>query len=154
MHRNAELVQQLLAERGCTGRVVELAASTRTAAEAAAAVGTSLAQIVKSLVFVAGETPILLLVSGSNRVDTGRVAAHLGAPLRRADPELVKQWTGFPIGGTPPLGHRRPLRTLIDRDLLAGGELWAAAGTPHAVFPTTPSELVDLAAGEVIDLKE
>jgi prolyl-tRNA editing enzyme YbaK/EbsC (Cys-tRNA(Pro) deacylase) len=154
MHPNAELVQRLLIERGSKGQVVELAASTRTAAEAALAVGGDLAQIVKSLVFLAEETPILLLVSGANRVATERVGLHLGRPLRRADPELVKLRTGFPIGGTPPLGHREPLRTLMDRDLLACAEVWAAAGTPHAVFRTTPAELLALTGGEVIDLKE
>jgi prolyl-tRNA editing enzyme YbaK/EbsC (Cys-tRNA(Pro) deacylase) len=154
MHPNATRVQASLAEHGSAGRIVELDALTGTAAEAAAALGCALDQIVKSLVFLAGDEPILILLDGTHRVSSTKVAAHLERPLRRADADAVREITGFPIGGTPPVAHRQPLRTLIDRQLLDRPTLWAAAGTPHAVFPTTPDELVRLTGGEVIDLAE
>ncbi len=122
----------------------------RTAADAAAAVGCSLGQIVKSLVFMAGGEPVLVLTSGSNRVDEAAVAATLGVPgLDNASADEVRAATGFAIGGTPPLGHRRDLRTLMDEDLLAYEQVWAAAGTPEAVFPVSPQELQRAAGAEV-----
>lgn len=154
MHPNAQRVQGILAGLGVAGEVVELAASTGTAAEAAAAIGTTVERIVKSLVFAAGDEPVLVLASGANRVSLTRLAQHLGRPARRPDADAVKRWTGFPIGGTPPVGHATPLRTLIDRDLLQHPELWAAAGTPHAVFRTHPDELLRITGGEVVDIKE
>jgi prolyl-tRNA editing enzyme YbaK/EbsC (Cys-tRNA(Pro) deacylase) len=116
---------------------------TRTAADAARAVGCGVAQIVKSLVFVADGEPVVALTSGANRVDPERLAAALGArEVRRATPEEARAATGFAIGGTPPLGYPRPVRMLIDEDLLGLPEVWAAAGTPDAVFRTTPAELL------------
>lgn len=124
-------------------QVVELPASTRTAAEAATAVGCAVAQIVKSLVFRSLESnhAVLVLVSGTNRVDETRLASHLGEPVAKADANFVRERTGFSIGGVAPVGHETPLRTIVDEDLLALPELWAAAGTPHAVFRLTPKDL-------------
>jgi prolyl-tRNA editing enzyme YbaK/EbsC (Cys-tRNA(Pro) deacylase) len=128
---------------------------TKTAEAAARAVGCEVGQIVKSLVFVAGDAPVLALTSGANRVDTRRLATLAGAQdARRADPEEARAATGFAVGGTPPFGHPARVRTFLDRDLLGFEEVWAAAGTPDAVFRTTPDELVRLAEAEVADLKE
>ena len=128
---------------------------TRTAAEAARAVGCEVGQIVKSLVFVADGRPFLALTSGANRADPDRLAAILGAAaVRRATPEEAREATGFAIGGTPPFGHPRPLRVVADRDLLGHDVLWAAAGTPDAVFPLTPEQLVRTSGGEVADFRE
>lgn len=154
MHRNAERVQEALIARGATGRVVEFDASTRTSADAAAAIGTTVAQIAKSLVFMAGEEPILVIASGVNRVCTKKVAALVGSEIRRPDGETVKRLTGFPIGGVPPIGHESPLRTLVDQDLFRFTEIWGAAGTPYAVFPTTPDELQRITGGTVADVRE
>lgn len=154
MHPNAERVQAELAARGATGRVVEFSASTRTSAEAAAAIGTTVAQIAKSLVFLAGGEPVLVIASGVNRVSTEKLGRLLGQPIKRADAEAVRAATGFPIGGVPPVGHAQPLRTVIDRDLLQYAEIWAAAGTPNAVFPSTPDELIRITGGQVADVRE
>jgi prolyl-tRNA editing enzyme YbaK/EbsC (Cys-tRNA(Pro) deacylase) len=148
----AQRVADILATMGVQTSVIEFAESTRTAEEAANAIGTQVAQIVKSLIFMAGETPVLALVSGSNRVDTARLAAYLDAPPRRATADQVRAATGFAIGGVPPVGHPVPLTTFIDRDLLQYDVLYAAAGTPHTVFAISPSELVRVAGGRVIDL--
>jgi len=148
---SAQAVQEALVAAGVESRVVELPASTRTAREAAAAVGCSVAQIAKSLVFRGAESgrPVLVIASGTNRVDEKAVAGHLGEPVQMADPEFVRKTTGFAIGGIPPCGHPRQLTTLIDRDLLEFETLWAAAGTPNAVFRLTPDELIRLAGGLV-----
>ena len=132
--------------------VREFPQSTRTAEEAAAAIGVEVGQIVKSLVFVAGEQPILALVSGTNRADPARLAALAGAPIRRADADTVRTATGFAIGGVPPIGHATPLPTYLDRDLLRYDTIWAAAGTPNAVFPITPAELERIIGATVADL--
>jgi prolyl-tRNA editing enzyme YbaK/EbsC (Cys-tRNA(Pro) deacylase) len=154
MHPNAQRVQDALRAAGVGGAVRELPASTRTAAEAAAALGTRIEQIAKTLVFVAGEKPVLVIASGRNRVSLPKLEARLGQTVTRADADLARQATGFPIGGVAPVAHPAPLRILIDRDLLALEEIWAAAGTPHAVFPTRPDELVRITGGEVADLRE
>lgn len=135
-------------------RIREFPASTATAADAAAAIGTQVERIVKSLVFVAGESPVLVLASGANRVDPKKLAALAGAPVRRANADEVRQATGYAIGGVPPVGHARALRTYIDRDLLQHDEVWAAAGTPNSVFGITPAELARLAGGEVADVAD
>lgn len=143
-------VQRALDERGVTVRVRELPASTRTAQEAAAAIGCSVSQIVKSLVFrTASGNPLLVLASGTNRVDETAVSAIIGESIRKADAEFVRDRTGFPIGGVAPLGHRTALPTLIDEDLLQYEEVWAAAGTPHGVFPVAPTQLVASTGGRV-----
>ena len=156
-HANAERVQAALAAQGISTQVVELADSTRTAAEAAAAIGTTVAQIAKSLVFLAGDDAILVIASGVNRVDTAKLAAQLGvarSAIKRPDADTVKRLTGFPIGGVAPIAHATPLRTLLDRDLMQYDDIWAAAGTPHAVFRTTPQELERITGAETIDLRE
>lgn len=128
---------------------------TRTAADAAAAVGCDVAQIVKSLVFTADGEPVLVLTSGANRVDTAKVADELGVDhVGKADADLVRRATGFAIGGTPPFGHPSPLRTVVDRDLLAHDEVWAAAGSPDSVFPLAPRTLVERSGGTVTDVAE
>jgi prolyl-tRNA editing enzyme YbaK/EbsC (Cys-tRNA(Pro) deacylase) len=126
--------------------------SARTAPEAAAAVGVEVGAIVKSLVFRCGDEAVLALVSGANRADEARLEAALGAPVERADAASVREATGFSIGGVPPLGHPAPLRTLVDEDLLRHELVWAAAGTPHAVFPIEPAELARLTGGAVVSL--
>jgi prolyl-tRNA editing enzyme YbaK/EbsC (Cys-tRNA(Pro) deacylase) len=123
--------------------VREFPEGTRTAQDAAAAIGCALGQIVKSLVFLRGDEPVLVLCSGVNTVD----AARLG--LVKADADLVRRATGCPIGGVPPYGHPAPLETLVDEDLLGYEELWAAAGTPRAVFPLTPAQLVERTRGTI-----
>jgi len=149
-------VQQVLDQLGLTLQVVELPGSTRTAVEAAQAVGCQVGQIVKSLVFksMSSERPILVLASGPNRVDEKRIAALIGEPLGKADAEFVRQHTGFVIGGVPPVGHLEKLATFIDQDLLAFDELWAAAGTPHAVFRLKPADLIRMTAGQVAEIKQ
>jgi len=129
--------------------VLEFDASTRTAAEAAAAIGCSAAQIAKSLVFRAERSgrAVLAIASGVNRVDEAKVGALLGEPIGRADADFVRAKTGFAIGGVPPLGHLEPSPTLIDEALFAFEEIWAAAGTPNAVFRLTTAELLRLTGG-------
>ena len=133
----------------------EFPEGTRTAADAARAVGCEIGQIVKSLVFVAGGEAFLALTSGPNRADTGKLAGLVGAlEVRKATADEAREATGYAIGGTPPFGHPRPLRVLVDRDLLGYEVLWAAAGTPNAVFPLTPAQLLEASGGETADLKE
>lgn len=127
-------------------------AGTHTAAAAAAALGTTEGRIVKSLVFMAGEEPLLALVSGSNRLDEARLGALIGQPVRKATADEVRAATGFAIGGVAPVGHPRHLRTFVDRDLLRYTTVWAAAGTPTAVFALTPAELVRLTGGQPAEL--
>ena len=123
---------------------------TRTAEDAARAIGCQVAQIVKSLVFLADGRPVLALTSGPNRVDPARLAELVGAAeARRASPEEAREATGFAVGGTPPFGHPSRLRTFLDPDLLGYDEVWAAAGTPDAVFRTTPDALRVAAGAEV-----
>lgn len=128
---------------------------TKTADDAARAIGCDVGQIVKSLVFIADERPVLALTSGANRVDTERLAALAGASsVRRASPEEARAATGFAVGGTPPFGHPERVRAFLDRDLLAHGEVWAAADTPDSVFRTTATELGAVARAQVADFKE
>jgi prolyl-tRNA editing enzyme YbaK/EbsC (Cys-tRNA(Pro) deacylase) len=130
----------------------ELPASTRTAPEAAAAVGCEVGAIVKSLVFRIGDEAVLALVSGGNRADEALLEAGFGAAVERADAAFVRAATGYSIGGVPPIGHPRPLRTLVDEDLLRFPVVWGAAGTPRSVFPIAPDELARLAGGAVVRL--
>jgi prolyl-tRNA editing enzyme YbaK/EbsC (Cys-tRNA(Pro) deacylase) len=133
-------------------QVVELPASTRTSVEAAQAVGCQVGQIAKSLVFKAlhSQRPILVIASGANRVDEKKIEALTGEPVGKADADFVRQRTGFVIGGVPPLGHTEPLETVIDQDLFNYAEIWAAAGTPHAVFRLVPADLVRMTGGQVV----
>jgi prolyl-tRNA editing enzyme YbaK/EbsC (Cys-tRNA(Pro) deacylase) len=128
---------------------------TKTAADAARAIGCEVAEIVKSLVFTADGAPFLALTSGANRADTRRLAEVMGAAaVRRATPEEARAATGFAVGGTPPFGHPERLRTLCDQDLLAHEVVWAAAGTPDSVFPLSPAELVRCSGAEVVAFRE
>jgi prolyl-tRNA editing enzyme YbaK/EbsC (Cys-tRNA(Pro) deacylase) len=139
-----------LRELGLDAPVREFPEGTHTAQDAADAIGCPVAAIVKSLVFTLDDEPILVLVSGANRVDTDALGARLGGTLGKADARTVKHATGYSIGGVPPLAHPAPLRTVIDEDLLALEVLWAAAGSATAVFPLVPDELVRLSGGEVL----
>jgi prolyl-tRNA editing enzyme YbaK/EbsC (Cys-tRNA(Pro) deacylase) len=130
-------------DEGAFAGAREFPAGTRTAQDAAAAIGCSVGQIVKSLVFVRAEQPVLVLCSGANTVDAERLG------LAKADADLVRRATGFSIGGVPPYGHPARLETLVDEDLLGHDEVWAAAGTPRSVFPLTPAQLVERSAGTV-----
>ena len=152
---SAKRVQDAAAALGLPIEVREMAESTRTAEEAAAACGVTVGQIVKSLVFAGGESgkPYLLLVSGNNRVNEKGVAAHLGEKLKRPDANAVRDLTGYAIGGIPPFGHATPIATYMDRDLMQYDVIWAAAGTPKAVFRTEPAKLRDATGAVVIDVK-
>ncbi|MFE2330075.1 YbaK/EbsC family protein [Streptomyces sp. NPDC059385] len=128
---------------------------TRTAADAAAAIGCELSQIVKSLIFAADGVPVLVLMDGASRVDVEAVRRELGAAqVTRADAAVVRETTGYAIGGVPPFGHRTRTRVLADRSLLAHTEVWAAAGTPNSVFPMAPEELIAHAGATVTDVRE
>ena len=151
----AQRVEDLLAAQGMGGRVVEFPDSTRSSAEAAAAIGCTLAQIAKSLVFKsASGRPVLVVASGINRVDEKKVKAEIGQKIGRADADYVRERTGYAIGGVAPFGHSETPIVLIDRDLLVLDPIWAAAGTPNAVFRLSPDELVRLSGGTVADVKQ
>ena len=152
MKKSAQSVQTALDEAGVNCAVVELPASTRSASEAAAAIGCDAAQIVKSLIFRAIDSgkPILVLAAGHNRVDEKKVAQALGESIEKSSAAFVKEMSGFAIGGVPPIGHKTPMACFIDRDLQ--GTLWAAAGTQHAVFEIAAERLTELSGGQVIEL--
>ncbi|MBN2147698.1 MAG: YbaK/EbsC family protein [Anaerolineales bacterium] len=149
---SAQRVQDALKALGMNLEVLEMPASTRTAVEAAQVAGCTVGQIVKSLVFRALESdrPILVETSGTNRVDEAILAEHVGEAIGKADADFVRLRTGFAIGGVPPVGHLEEITTFIDRDLLQYKEIWAAAGTPRAVFRLTPQELVKITGGKVV----
>jgi len=151
---SAQKVQDALAAAGFSNQVVELPDSTRTSAEAAAAVGCAVEQIAKSLVFRGKQSgaAILVIASGGNRVDEKKLKALAGENISKPDADFVREQTGFVIGGVPPIGHAQPLRTFIDRDLWRYHEIWAAAGHPNAVFRLTPDELAAMTGGAVADL--
>ncbi len=140
--------------RGFANQVVELPDSTRTAAEAAAAVGCTVGQIAKSLIFTGRQTGqgILVIASGANRVDEKAIQSLVGEKIGKADADAVRLLTGYVIGGVPPLGHAQPLVTYIDQDLLQYAQIWAAAGHPNAVFALTGEELVAMTGGQVAAL--
>ncbi len=148
----AQRVQDVIAAAGLVLEVRELPASTRTAAEAASAIGCEVAQIAKSLVFHRRESnaPLLVIASGTNRVNGEAVAALIGERITLAAAEFVQARTGFAIGGVPPIGHASSMDVLIDEDLRRYDEIWAAAGTSHAVFRLTPSDLEALTSGRVV----
>lgn len=147
LHRNAVRIQDLLRELGMTGEVRQLADSARTAREAADALGVPVGAICSSLVFLIDGEPLLVLTSGAHRVDTALLGETLGGSITRADADAVRAATGQPIGGVAPVGHPAPLRTVVDVALREFDEVWAAAGHPHAVFPTTFDELVRVTGG-------
>jgi prolyl-tRNA editing enzyme YbaK/EbsC (Cys-tRNA(Pro) deacylase) len=141
------------ARRGGTGEIVILPDSVHTAALAAEALGCEVGAIANSLLFDADGAPVLILTSGAHRVDTAKVAADLGvSKLKRATPEFVREHTGQAIGGVAPVGHPAPIRTFVDRALAGYPEIWAAAGHPKAVFPTTFTDLVTLTGGTPVEV--
>lgn len=153
---SAQKVQQALAGFGLDLQVKELTESTRTAQDAAQAVGCDVGQIVKSLVFrgkTSGEA-VFVVASGANRVDEKGLAALLGEKIEKADADFAREQTGFAIGGVAPVGHPAPLKTFIDEDLLQYPELWAAAGTPNALFSLTPQQLCLITSGTVLKVKK
>ncbi|CAN5877423.1 YbaK/EbsC family protein [soil metagenome] len=155
LHRNTRRVVAAAAELGVTIQVRRFPAGTRTAADAAAAIGCDLGAIVKSLVLASDAGPLLVLTSGRNQVDYDKVAAAVGAGgVRRADADAARAATGFPIGGTPPFGHQAPLAILCDADLLGYQQIWAAAGTPDTVFPLPPDRLLAATGAEVADVAQ
>jgi prolyl-tRNA editing enzyme YbaK/EbsC (Cys-tRNA(Pro) deacylase) len=152
MHAKAVLVQRHLTDLGEPGEVRELPDSTRSAGEAAEAIGTTVAQIAKSLVFARGEEAVLVIASGTNQVDLAKVGALVGGEVARPDAKAVKRLTGFSVGGVPPLGYAEQPRTVLDRDLLAYDTVWAAAGTPHAVFPIAAERLAKVTGAIIADI--
>jgi prolyl-tRNA editing enzyme YbaK/EbsC (Cys-tRNA(Pro) deacylase) len=155
LQSSAQKVQEALTSLGLPCLVVELPASTRTAQDAARAIGCTLAQIVKSLVFRGTQTgkPILVLASGVNRVNEKRLGEWAEEPIEKADADFVRRHTGFAIGGVPPVGHPAPVETYIDEDLFRYEEIWAAAGTPYAVFRLKPEDLGKMSQGSVVNIK-
>lgn len=148
-------VQDVLKSLGFSGEVVVFPDSTRTANEAAQAVGCHLGQIVKSLVFRGKESrkAVLVEASGVNRVNEQRLSELAGEQIEKADADFVRQVTGFAVGGVPPVGHVEEIETFIDEDLLRYDEIWAAAGSPYAVFRLTPAQLQSMTGGEVVSIK-
>jgi prolyl-tRNA editing enzyme YbaK/EbsC (Cys-tRNA(Pro) deacylase) len=151
----AQKVQDILKGLGFSNTVVELKSTTRTSAEAAQAVGCRVEQIAKSIVFQGKHThrPILVIASGPNRVNEKRIEEFISEPLGKADADYVREKTGFVIGGVAPIGHLEKLEIFIDEDLLQYEEIWAAAGSPNAVFQLTPSDLIKMTGGRVISIK-
>ena len=152
----AQRVQDALKALGVESQVVELPASTRSAAEAAQAIGCRVEQIAKSLVFrgMSTDRPVLAIVSGANRVDEERLGELIAEAVAKADADYVRQRTGYAIGGVPPVGHLEPLVCLIDEDLFQYDAIWAAAGTPRAVFRLMPVDLKRITGGRVVSFKQ
>jgi Cys-tRNA(Pro) deacylase len=152
---SAQIVQEALQRHGLTCDVVQMQETTRSAEDAARAVGCEVGQIAKSLVFEGTQShrPVLVITSGANRVNEKTIGQNLAESIKMADPEYVRETTGFAIGGVAPIGHRHPLKIFIDEDLLRYEKVWAAAGTPHAVFKLTPDELIMITNGTVISVK-
>ncbi len=152
---SAQRVQDALNAIGLRLEVVELSSSTRTSAEAAMAVGCDVAQIAKSLIFRTCQTdrPVLVIASGANRVNEKHIAELMGEDICKADADYVRKHTGFVIGGVPPVGHLERIPTFIDEDLLQFQEIWAAAGTPHALFKLSPEDLLRATSGKVIAVR-
>lgn len=154
-HPSVNRVRTALAELGINDRIRTLDSSTRTAQEAAAALGVQVGQIASSLVFLADGTPIMVVASGAHRVDTTRLATAVdAAEITKPDADAVRAATGFAIGGVAPLGHPAPLRILIDRSLAEYDEVWAAAGHPYAVFQSTFDELLAITGAEIVDVQQ
>ena len=152
---SAQRVQDVLITFGLSNQVMELPASTRSSADAAKAVGCQVGQIAKSIVFQGEKThqPVLVIASGANRINEQRIQGVLGEPIGKADAEYVRSHTGFVIGGVPPVGHAEKMAIFIDEDLLNYEEIWAAAGTPNAVFRLTPQDLVKVTGGRVVSIQ-
>lgn len=155
LSKNAQYIQDFLKRQGIETNVVEMSDSTRTAEEAAKAIGCQVAQIVKSLIFRTKTThrPILVLASGVNRVNEKKISLACGEELVKADADFTRTVTGFAIGGIPPVGHLNKIETYIDEELLQLSKLWAAAGTPHAVFHLDSAVLANLTEGKILAIK-
>jgi prolyl-tRNA editing enzyme YbaK/EbsC (Cys-tRNA(Pro) deacylase) len=154
MSDSVERVHEALRAAGHADTVTMFPEGTRTAQDAATAVGCTVAQIVKSIVLRAGEQVVLVLTSGANRVDTTKISRAVVQPVRSADGRWVRDVTGFAIGGVAPVGHLSPPRVFIDADLMKLDPVWAAAGSPRHVFRTSPAELARMTGGEIADVKE
>jgi prolyl-tRNA editing enzyme YbaK/EbsC (Cys-tRNA(Pro) deacylase) len=152
---SVQKVQDALKALGFSNQVVELQVTTRTSAEAAKAVGCKVEQIAKSIVFQGKQThkPILVIASGPNRVNEQRIEEFISEPLGKADADYVRKRTGFVIGGVPPIGHIEKLEIFIDEDLIQYEEIWAAAGSPNAVFKLTTSDLIRMTGGRIVSIK-
>lgn len=155
LSKSAQAFQEALAEKGLHVKIVEFPATTRTAQDAAQAIGCQVAQIAKSLIFRTKQTnrAILVLASGPNRVNEKTIAQQVGEEIIKADADFTREVTGYAIGGIPPLGHKQRLETYIDEDLLQHKEIWAAAGTPNAVFNLDSAVLEKLTNGKIISIK-
>ncbi|HSO76314.1 MAG TPA: YbaK/EbsC family protein [Blastocatellia bacterium] len=155
LSRSARRIQDVLSALGTDFEVVELPSTTRTAVEAATAIGCSVEQIAKSILFrtVRDKKPVMVIASGVNRVNEAKVAEFVGEPIEKADAAYVREKTGFVIGGVPPIGYAEPIYTIIDEDLLKQGELWAAAGTPNSVFKLSSASLLEMTAGALKSIK-
>ena len=155
LSRSARRIQDVLSALGTGFEVVELPSTTRTAVEAATAIGCSVEQIAKSILFrtVRDKKPVMVIASGVNRVNEAKVAEFVGEPIEKADAAYVREKTGFVIGGVPPIGYAEPIYTIIDEDLLKQGELWAAAGTPNSVFKLSSASLLEMTAGALKSIK-
>lgn len=153
MHPNCESVNRILEVAGLPGRVRMLDEAVSTARAAAAYLGCPVGAIANSLIFATDNgSPLLIMTSGAHRVDMIKVGEELGVQLHRAAPEFVRKHTGQPIGGVAPVGHPKPLRTIVDRALAEYDELWAAGGIPHAVFPLSYRDLISLTSGTEADV--
>lgn len=155
LSKSAQTIQDALSKHGLHFEVVEFSESTRTAADAAKTIGCTVAQIVKSLVFRTKETnkPLLVLASGVNRVNEELIEKYIGEKITKADADFIRDVTGFAIGGVPPMGHKTVIDTFVDEDLLKFETLWAAAGTPNAVFSLNSVDVINLTSGKVIAVK-
>jgi len=154
LNKHSKKVQDTLKEFNVQTKVLELPSSSRTAKEAAESVGCKIDQIVKSLILIKKQSnlPVLVLASGSNRVNEKVIEELVGEPIEMAKASFVRQETGYSIGGVPPIGYHSPIKTFIDEDLLEFPFVWAAAGTPHSVFQISPDDLVRITNGEVIKI--
>jgi len=150
----AERVRAEIRALGLERDVIELGVHARTSQQAADALGVTVSQIAKSLLFTVNGAPVLVIASGANRVDEGKLAALAGGRVRRADPETVRQVTGYAIGGVPPVAHQQALPVYIDRDLEQYELIYAAAGVPECVFPLTAAELIRATGGKVVDVRQ
>lgn len=152
LKNSAQIVQDKLAAMGLPNRVVELPGSTRTAQEAADSIGCDISQIAKSIIFrrKAADLPLLIVASGTNRVNERAISHLLNEKIGKADADFVREHTGYVIGGVPPFAHKESIETLIDEELMKYKVIWAAAGHPKAVFQLTPEQLVELTNGKVV----
>ena len=154
LKRSAQVVQDALRAKGLSCEVKELPDTTRSAKEAAKAIGCEVAEIAKSLVFrnIDQDVPVLVIASGPNRVDEAKISEILTCDIEMASPDFVRESTGFAIGGVPPLGYKTPLTTLIDQDLMSFDKIWAAAGTPFSVFVIEPQALVEATQARIVEV--